>query len=222
VVIEAVVATKRTLNPNGLAFVAGQTGNSFPDALRRLQESVKAAGVAPDHLLRCTCFAAYLDNYEAMRGAVQAAFPNAGINIVQALRDPPNETAMCEAVGQLSSPPAQGPVVLLQNARATQVHTPQLVFTGLQLTFGSFLDDAHEAVSRLQRAASALQAVEAPVEFNAFSIDQYAGSAIRRNVSVPPSTFTVQRIEGLPAIDASAGIEAVLAPKVADPITQPE
>src|SRR4051812_44691551 len=33
VVIEAVVSTRRTVNPNGLAFLAGQHGTSLPDAL---------------------------------------------------------------------------------------------------------------------------------------------------------------------------------------------
>ena len=44
---------------------------------------------------------------------------------------------------------------------------------------------------------------------NAFSLDPYAGSALRKTTSVPLSTFTVQTVEGLPGIDAAAGIEAV-------------
>jgi hypothetical protein len=108
---------------------------------------------------------------------------------------------------------------LLKNARTALVNSPKLVFTGLQLTFGNFLDDAQEAVVRLQRAASALQPVEAPVEINAFALDAYAGSAIRKMTAVPLSTFTVQTVEGLPAIDATAGIEAILAPNVAAPVT---
>jgi len=52
---------------------------------------------------------------------------------------------------------------------------------------------------------------------NAYSLNAYAGSALRKTTSFPLSTFTIQRVEGLPAIDASAGIEAVLAPDVAKP-----
>jgi enamine deaminase RidA (YjgF/YER057c/UK114 family) len=218
VVIEAVVATRRTLNPNGLAFVAGQTGTSLDQALQHLKESLRAGSVLPDRVLKTTCFTPRIDNYDATRAAIRALFPNTAVNVVQALRDPVNDWSMCEAVGQLSAPP-QGPLVLLKDARAALVNSNQLVFTGLQLTFGSFLDDAHEAFTRLERVAAAVQPVEAPVQVNAFSLDASSGSALRKTTSVPASIFTVQQVEGLPAIDASAGIEAVLAPNVQSPVT---
>jgi hypothetical protein len=221
VVIEAIVSTHRNVNANGLAFFAGQTGASLAQALERLKSSADTASVSPDGMLSCTCFSSQLENYEGMRSAIQAVFPKSAINLVQALRDPMNDSTMCEAVGQLSHSPTEGSVVLLENARATLVHSHQLVFTGLQLSFGSYLDDAHEAFARLERAASALQPVEAPVNVNAFSLDAYAGSALRKSTSVPPSTFTVQTVEGLPAVDASAGIEAVLAPNVRSPVALP-
>lgn len=221
VVIEAVVSTHRNVNPNGLAFLAGQTGADFNETVGRLKASVAAASVSPSRVLTCTCFTSRIDNFEGMRGAIQTDFPNSAINVVQALRDPASDSSMCEAVGQLSQAPTEGPVVLLRNARATLVDSHRLVFTGLQLSFGSYLDDAHEAFARLQRVASALEAIEAPVEVNAFSLDAYAGSALRKSTSVPQSTFTVQTVEGLPAVDASAGIEAVLAPNVRAPVTVP-
>lgn len=219
VVIEAVVSTHRNVNPNGLAFLAGQTGASFAQALERLQNSARAASVRPERMLSCTCFTSQIEDYERTRSAIQSAFPSTAINVVQALRDPASDSAMCEAVGQLDSPPADGPVVWLKDARATLVHSHQLIFTGLQLSFGNFLDDAHEAFVRLERAASALQPVETPVEVNAFSLDSYSGSALRKTTAVPASTFTVQTVEGLPGVDASAGIEAVLAPNVRSPVT---
>lgn len=220
VVIEGVVSTRRNVNPNGLAFFSGQTGNTYAQALQRLDQSVKAALVDASHVLRCTCFTASIDNAQALRGALHAAFPSAAINIVQPLRDPPSENTLCEAIGQLTQSPAEGEVVLMKNARTTLVNSPKLVFTGLQLTFGNFLDDAQEAVLRLQRAASALQPVETPVEVNAFALDASAASAVRKKMTaVPSSTFTVQTVEGLPAMDATAGIEAILAPNVAAPVT---
>jgi hypothetical protein len=222
VVVEGVVSTRRPLNPNGLAFFAGEHGSSFNAALKRLTESAAAASVRPANVLSCTCFTAQIEGYSSLRSAIQTAFPNAAINLVQPLRNPVSDGTSCEAIGQLSAPPADGPLVWLKSARATLVNSPQLVFTGLQLTFGSFLDDAHEAFSRLQRAAASVQAeVEAPVEVNAFSLDSYAGSALRKSTTVPESTFHMQTIEGLPAIDASAGIEAILAPNVSAPKTLP-
>jgi enamine deaminase RidA (YjgF/YER057c/UK114 family) len=220
VVIEAVVSTHRTVNPSGLGFLAGQSGRSVREAVGRLRESAKAASIAPERMLTCTCFTSRIDNYASARSEIQSVFPNTAVNLVQALRDPASDSSMCEAVGQLTQPPAEGPLVWFENARATLVDSHQLVFTGLQLTFGSYLDDAHEAFARLRRAASALQA-EAAVEVNAFSLDAYAGSALRKTTSVPPCTFTVQTVEGLPGVDASGGIEAVLAPNVRSPVTVP-
>jgi hypothetical protein len=214
VVIEAVVATKRDINPNGLAFFSGQSAPSFRQAAERLAESARAASVPAGHVLTCTCFASILGDYASMRAALQSEFPNSAINIVQPLREPGDGAATCEAVGQLSAPPRNGPVEWLSKARATLVNSPQLVFTGLQLTFGNYLDDAHEAFLRLERAVSAVQPVEAPVEIDAFALDSYAAAALSKTTTAPPATFTVESVEGLPAIDASAGIEAVLAPNV--------
>jgi enamine deaminase RidA (YjgF/YER057c/UK114 family) len=222
VVIEAVVSTPRTVNPNGLAFIAGQHGATLREALEKMKQAASAATVEPDHLVTMTCFTSRIEDYEATRASVLKIFPRTAFNLVQAVRDPKSDASMCEAVGQLSQAPAQGEVVWLKGARATLVNSQQLVFTGLQLTFGSFLDDAHQAFLRLHRAATALQPVEVPVQVDAFSLNVYAGSALVKTTSFPQSTFTVQTVEGLPAIDASAGIEAILAPGVKAPLTAPE
>ena len=216
VVIEAVVSTHKQVNPNGLAFVAGQTGPSLKDAVDKLAASVKAAGIAPESLLTTTCFTSAIDNYGTTRATLLSVFPNTSVNVVQALRDPPNDASMCEAIGQLSRKPASE-VVFLSDRRTTLVDARRLIFTGMQLTFGSFLDDAQQSFQRLQRAAKALGSTDIAVQVNAYSLNAYAGSALRKTTSFPPSTFTIQRVEGLPAVDASAGIEAVLAPDVAAP-----
>ncbi len=218
VVIEAVVGTRRTVNPNGLAFFAGQTGGSLSEALTGLKAAVSAAGVTPDRILRTTCFTSRIESHEPSNTLVLALFPHSEVNLVQAVRDPPNDDSTCEAIGQLSSTPPEGPVVLLKAYRTALVGARQLVFTGLQLSFGSYLDDAHEAFVRLQRSAAAIDPQEAPVEVNVFSLDPTGGSALRKTTSVPLSTFSVQTVEGLPSIDATAGIEAVLAPNVETPV----
>jgi len=222
VVIEAVVSTHRTVNPNGLAFLAGQTGNSLDDALGRLRASAQAAGVERERVLTCTCFGARLEDSNGDRAKAQASFPKSQINVVEALRDPASDASTCEAIAQLNETPREGPVVWLKNSRITLAAAHRLVFTGLQLTFGAYLDDAHEAFARLERAAATVGPVETPVQVNAFSLDTAAGSALRKSTSIPASVFTVQTVEGLPSIDASAGIEAVLAPDVPSPVTVPE
>jgi hypothetical protein len=187
-----------------------------------VKASARAAGIEPERVLSCTCFTSRIENLDTTRSMVQGAFPKSEINVVEALRDPANDTSTCEAVAQITGTQHAGPVVWLKGSRTTLVTSHRLVFTGLQLTFGAYLDDAHEAFARLQRAASALQPVEAPVEVNAFSLDASAGSALRKSTSVPASVFTVQTVEGLPSIDASGGIEAVMAPDVAEPVMLPD
>ena len=217
VVIEATVATRQVVNPNGLAFFAGQTGSSLEASLERLKAAVGAASVEPDAVLKVSCFTSRLGSYERSESAAAALFPHAAINLVQAVRDPQSDQATCEAVARLAAP-VEGQVVLLKEPRAALVGARQLVFTGLQLSFGSYLDDAHEAFVRLERASTAIDPRESPVQVNVFSLDPSGGSALRKTTAVPPSTFSVQTIEGLPSVDATAGIEAILVPNVESPV----
>ncbi len=211
--MEGVVSTRRSLNPNGLAFFSGETGASLTLALEHLSKSIEEASVPKGDILQCSCFAARLENGAAARASVAAIFPQAAVNVVQALRDPADESATCEAIGRLRQVPS-GSLLVMAGARAALVSTPRLVFTGMQLTFGNYLDDAREAFSRLQRAASAIEGANTPVRVDAFALDRVAAAALQKTTSVPPSTFTVNAVEGLPAVDASSGIEAVLAPAV--------
>ena len=219
--IEAVVATRRVLNPQGLAFFAGQRGSTLAAALQQLQSSMESAGVPGDAVLTATCFGALSDRFESQRSTLQAAFPHANVNLVQPLRDPLDPSSVCEAVGQLRQEPAEGPVVLLKAHRAALVSAHELVFTGLQLSFGSYLDDAHEAFVRLKHATTAMAPVEAPVEVNVFALDPSGASALRKTTAVPPSTLAVHTVEGLPSIDATAGLEAIMAAGITTPALRP-
>jgi enamine deaminase RidA (YjgF/YER057c/UK114 family) len=217
VVIEAIVSTHHNENPNGLAFFAGQAGATLADALNQLKTSAQNANIQPTQIVSTTCFTSRLEGFEAVRSGIQSTFSNAKVNLVQAVRDPANDSSICEAIGQLPQHTAESPLTLLKDHRVALVTSKELIITGLQLSFGSYLDDAHEAFLRLQRSATALNSVEAPVEINVFSLDPSGGSALRKTTSVPPSTFTVQTVEGLPSVDATAGIEAFMAPDVSQP-----
>lgn len=209
--IEAVVGTKRSLNPSGLAFLSGQTARTLPSALERLRDNAAEAAIPAANVLQCSCFAANLENGASTRTQVQSIFPQAAVTLVQPLRDSSGESVTCEAIARLSRPPSPNALVLMKQSRIALVNTPRLIFTGMQLTFGSYLDDAREAFSRLQRTVSVLEPADSPVEVNAFSLDETAAAALRKTTSIAPSTFTVHTVEGLPAVDASSGIEAVLA-----------
>ena len=215
VAMEATIGARRQLNPDGLVFFSGQTGATFEEAIAKLRAS---AGIASaGRILRCTCFTSRISGEGAgLRQKMAAAFPDAASTVVQALRDPQDDSTTCEAVGQekASSSATSPPLILLPEARAAVVHADRLIFTGLQLSFGDYLDDAQEAFERLHRAASAVNAVDAPVQVNAFSPDPSSMAALRKTTRVPLSIFTVQPVEALPGADASAGVEEVLAPGV--------
>jgi hypothetical protein len=218
VVIEAVVATHRTLNPFGLAFFAGQTGPTLTESIEMLKRSAAVAGIPLDKVLTTTCITGRLENFPASRDALHTAFPGSAINLLQGVRDASSEATVCEAVAQLTQAPAQGAVTLFEKSRVTLVNSPKLIITGLQLSFGSFLDDAHEAYVRLQQTSASIQPVDAPVRISAFTVDPSAASALRKTSKFPLSSFTIEMIEGLSAMDATGGVEAVLAPNVAAPV----
>ena len=213
VVMEAVVSGREAVNPNGLAFIARQSGPNLPDALAKMNETVRAAHLTEANVVSATCFTDRLAGYDVERQALAAAFSHAAINLVQALRDPLDTKTTCQGVAQLPPGAALTPP---NNASVAFVTGPQIVFTGLQLSFGAYLDDADSALSRMQHDVQTVHAdVRNTVLMNAFSIDPAAASAIEERMSkfnFPQNTLAVQPVQGLPSLDASLGLEAVLAP----------
>jgi enamine deaminase RidA (YjgF/YER057c/UK114 family) len=213
VVMEAVVSERKQLNPSGLGFLAGQTGSSLEEALAKVNETAKSAGLAANDVERVTCFTARLTDYTAGQRAMAAAFPQASINLMQALRDPMDSRSTCEGVARLSSGSARANP---NDPRVTFVTERQIVFTGLHLSFGTYLDDADSALSRLQRDVAAVHAdIRNTVSINAFSVDPAAVSALEKTMpkfKLPPNKLTVQPVEGLPSVDAALGMEAILTP----------
>lgn len=216
VAMEATISTRKQLNPNGLVFLSGQIGDTLDAALTKLRAS--AASASAGNILRATCFVSRIDGEgSAMQRAVTTALPGATVTVIQALRDPTSDTATCEAVAQAkpAASSSSAPVLLFPQARATLVRTDQLIFTGLQLSFGNYLDDAQEAFDRLTHTASVINPVDTPVQVTAFSPDPASMAALRKTTHVPLSIFTVQPVQGLPGADAAAGVEETLAPGVA-------
>jgi hypothetical protein len=96
------------------------------------------------------------------------------------------------------------------------VTSPDIVFTGLQLSFGTYLADADSALSHLQRDIASVHAdVRDLVLINAFSVNPAAVSALEKTLpkfNLPRAALSVQPVEGLPSLDAALGMEAVFAP----------
>jgi enamine deaminase RidA (YjgF/YER057c/UK114 family) len=215
-VMEAIVDGRKTVNPNGLVFVGGQMGDSLGASVEKVTARLGAAGLSGADVLRTTCFTGRLTDYAAMHATLAAAFPNAALNVVQALRDPIDARTSCESVARIRDGVARNPASVPAEAHVSFVTSPQLVFTGLQLSFGTYLADADSALSRLSRDVEPLHAeIRNAVTVNAFSLNPAATSALQKTMSkfnLAPQALTIQPVEGLPSLDAALGMEAVLAP----------
>jgi enamine deaminase RidA (YjgF/YER057c/UK114 family) len=216
VVIESVVAEKRVLNPDGLAFLAGQTAATFDASLGKLTESLAAASLVRSEVRSVTCFSDNLGDYREHFNKASSLFSKASINLVQSQRQPGGPRTTCEAVARLQgaeSTPAQ--ISLLQPARVTVVpgHS-RLVFTGLQLAFGGYLDDANSALKNLRKFSEAASGNFSQIaSLDVYSLSGEATSALRKTASkfdVPGNAITIQQIEGLPSVDAALGMEAIM------------
>jgi enamine deaminase RidA (YjgF/YER057c/UK114 family) len=214
VAFEAVVEEKRISNPNGLAFFTGQNGATLQEAEERLQARVTKSALGAADVVRVSCFADQMIDYSGMRRFLASAFPSAEVSLVQTLRDPVDSRATCEAVARLPRASETSGTSLGGDPGTSIVNSGPVVFTGLQLSFGNYLDDADSALSRLTRDAEAVHGdVHNPLTLNAFSLDPAAASAIEKTMpkyDMPAHSLTVQTVEGLPSLDAALGIEAVL------------
>jgi hypothetical protein len=164
VVIEAVIAEKRVLNPDGLAFLAGQTGPTLDASLGKLTQSLSAASLTPSAVLSLTCFSDNLGDYRQHLIQANSLFSKASISLVQSQREPGGYRTTCEAVARShegDSPPQQ--ISLLRPARVTVIPgRSRLVFTGLQLAFGGYLDDASSALKNLRKFSEAASGAARP------------------------------------------------------------
>jgi len=216
VVIEAVIAEKRVLNPDGLAFLAGQTAPAFDASLGKLTQSLSAASLTPADVRSLTCFTDNLGDYRQHLSQANSIFSRASINVVQSQRQPGGPRTTCEAVARLGEGDSRAAqIAVLAAARVTVIPgRSRLVFTGLQLAFGGYLDDANSALKNLRKFSEAASGNFGQIaSLDVYSLSGEATSALRKTASkfdVPGSTITVQQIEGLPSLDAALGMEAIM------------
>ncbi len=111
VLLEAVAASKDRANPNGLAFISGQPASAEPSSpqvaplvaksLAALRLAHEGIGVAPEDILRATCFVSSLGDEPAARRLAKEAFPRAALSFVQLQRTAPRALVECETVARL-------------------------------------------------------------------------------------------------------------------------
>src|SRR5262249_7528329 len=112
VVLEAIAANKKEVNPNGLAFVPAAAVTSenalapvaplVKQSLEQLRQTLKDAGSTPSDVLRVTCFVSTLENFAETRKLVEAEYPRAALDYVQTQRAPARAVGACEAIARLT------------------------------------------------------------------------------------------------------------------------
>lgn len=234
VVLEAVAAARKEVNPHGLAFVSAQVATSDnpldpvgplgAESLAHLRQAVAAAGAEDFAVARVTCFLSSLDNLAATRDPVAQAFPHAALDFVQTERSPGQALAACEAVARLSSDPGRlrflDPSGLTgQPGRSVLalVGAPQVVLTGTQISFGTQERDGRLAFERLGKELAAAGVSFRDVAFaHLYPLSSGLAAQARklggdffdpRNV---PAGTTLE-FEGLPSMDGAFAIDVVAA-----------
>jgi enamine deaminase RidA (YjgF/YER057c/UK114 family) len=223
VVLESVEQDKRVVNPQGVAFLAGQNAASVAQSLARLKTALRSGGMASEDVLRVTCFVSALDEQRDTHQLMTAAFPGAVLNYVQMQREAVMPAAECEAVARLRGA-ISGPVTFVNPAdldkspnysQLALVKSPKLLITGTQLAFGSQEGDIKLAFDRLQRVLSSSNARFDQVVMSHTYVTSSAIIPRVRTVragyysnTMPPAS-TLLPFEGLPSLDASFGVDVI-------------
>ncbi len=205
---------KKAANPNGLAFFSGQRAEDAAKALAQLEAAAKAAHVAPEDMLRVTCFLSEIEQSRAARAAAARAFPAAAASFMQALRLSTDTATVCEGVGRrsVSDSAASG------SSAFVVVNTPKVVFSGTQMAFRDQDDDLRLAFERLRKAIEPLGAgYKDVVYWNVYPLTRAIETKTRalQLQLVPPESHpagTTLLFEGLPSLDATVAVEVIAAP----------
>ncbi len=237
VVMEAVVAAKKPVNPHGLAFLSGMGGVGaeppekllpmLDKAIADLTQATRAAGSEPADVMRVTCLLSALDPIAEVRTKVAAAFPGAVLTAVQAQRLHDKALAECEAVARLRTKPAAALAMLnppemnpsTAYSKGALIGAEKIVLTGSQMAFRAEEKDVHLAFQRMAKALEAAGSSMKHVAFSSlYSLTNSVTAKIRAarfdyyDKAKPPAS-TLLLFEGLPSMDASFAIELVAVPQ---------
>lgn len=225
IAIESTEVDKKVVNPQGVAFLAGQNAASVAQSLAKLKIALRGGGMETEDVLRLTCFVSALEEQRDTHQLMAAAFPGAVLNYVQMQREPVMPAAECEAVARLrtageGSNSFLNPADLDKSPNYSQlalVRSSRLVITGTQMAFGGQESDIKLAFDRLQRV---LGSFSARFDQVVMSHTYVTSSAIIPRVrtaragyysSASPPASTLLPYEGLPSLDASFGVDVIAA-----------
>jgi enamine deaminase RidA (YjgF/YER057c/UK114 family) len=197
VVIEATELDRKTVNPNGVLFVAAQPAASIAESLAKLKAVTSDA-------LAVTCFVSSLDQQRDTAAAMSAAFPGAVLDYVQMQRAPVSPAASCEAVARATKPGA----------------APEVVISGTQLAFGTQDSDLKLAFDRLEKTLAAKGAsFDRIVLANLY----FTTPALADRVLVLTPSHAVRSVlpvEALPSLDSAFGLDVIAIPETSSAHTR--
>jgi enamine deaminase RidA (YjgF/YER057c/UK114 family) len=225
VVLEAIAAAKKDVNPFGLAFISptvataedplGPVPPLTGKTLAGLRHSLDSVGLAPADALRVSCFVSSLQNVAESRRMVQAEYPHAALDFVQLNRAPSQSLAACEAVARLHVAPPS-PLQFVSSgggeSEVALVNAPQLVLTGGQDSFGYQEPDARLAFERLKKSLEQAGAQPKNVAYaHYYPLSPSLGAEVRkvRTEFFDHPAATMLIFEGLPSMDAGFAVDVV-------------
>jgi enamine deaminase RidA (YjgF/YER057c/UK114 family) len=224
VVLEAIAAAKKDVNPHGLVFFSAPESTSADPldpvaplaarSLEALKRSIQAAGSEPKDVVRVTCFLSSLENLDATRKLVEADYPRAALDYVQTQRSPSKALAACEAVARLHSDtghslsfrPAEG------EPFAALVAAQHVVFTGTQVSYGYEVANSRLAFQRLIKVLEGAGVSGRAVAFaHHYPLAAPLATQVRtlRGEFFSRSAGTLLLFEGLPGMDAGFAVDAI-------------
>jgi enamine deaminase RidA (YjgF/YER057c/UK114 family) len=224
VVLEAIAAGKKEVNPHGLVFLPAPAALSdnptdpvaplAARSLEQLRNAVKEAGSEPADVLKVTCFLSSLDNLGDTRKLVEAEYPRAALDYVQTQRVPARAVAACEAVARLrwNTGTKMHNVPDGGEPRAVLVAAQHVVLTGTQVSYGYQESDSRLAFERLAKALEGLGVSGRDVAFaRYYPLAEPIAVQVRklRGGFFPSPANSMATFEGLTSMDAGFAVDVV-------------
>lgn len=187
VVLEAVSAGKKDVNPGGLGFIEGQQAAGTDKALELLV--AKIAGAMP---LRVSCFVSALSGIAEAQTLVAGRFPMAAVSVVQTLRAPTRTETTCEAV-----------------TRGGPVKASRLAFSGTQVGLGFEEKAAVLAFQRLDKELAEAGATAGDIVSTSLYPVTTGIGEMTRKLRAGPGSITVVVVEGVASLEAGFAADVV-------------
>jgi enamine deaminase RidA (YjgF/YER057c/UK114 family) len=235
VLLEAVVESRKVVNPHGIAFISGQVAASaeptlhvaplVSESLAKVRTAVESLGATPADVLRLTCYASSLDDGPAIHQRMFEAFRTAALAYMQLRREYTRGSVECEAVVRLPKPVGE-PIRFLNpdglekvphRSQIALIGAERVVLTGTQMAFRHQDADVRLAFERLGKVLAESGASYSGVaQASFYPISMALADKIWTlgfefiDKSRPPAS-TMAEFEGLPSLDASFAIDVVAA-----------